>query len=471
MFLKLRTSFFQRLDVRLTAYYTCILMLLATVFASFLYYRLDHNLMKQVDRLLHDEAYELILEIHDHIAEGKSATEGCDNFLQDISRRKHYQLFFRLFSSSGELVYQPRIATAPWEFFPEIKNKTWYTTISVKKQRFRMYEESFTTIEGGKYVVQISTQLKQQEKTLENFGENILRAIPVMLLLFLGGGILFARKPLIIIRTITKVTNKITSQNLRERLPEPPAHDEVWDLTVTINSMMDRLEKSFVEIKQFTSDVSHELRNPLFALKGGIEVALSHPRETSAYRETLQECLERINLLITMVNDLFLIAKFDQGKISLDRESLNLQKLTGDMVDFFQPLADEKNIQIKTDLGGSALLFCDKTKITQVLSNLLDNAIKFTPPGGEISVSLTAKKKEIHLHVKDNGIGIPTGDLEKIFNRFYQVDPARSAETGGAGLGLQICKRIIDAHGGSIEARNNTDKGITVTVTLPANQK
>lgn len=471
MFSRLRTDFFQRLDVRLTAYYTLILALLATVFALFLYYRLEHNLMKQVDRLLHDEAYELILEIHDHITEGYSVTDGCENFLQDISRRKYYQLFFRLFSPSGELIYQPWLETTPWEPFPAIKNKTWYATISSKKQRFRMYEESFTTTKGEKYVVQISTQLKQQEKTLENFWANILRAIPIMLILCLGGGMLIARKPILIIRDITKVTNRITSQNLRERLPEPPAHDEVWDLTVTINSMMDRLEKSFSEIKQFSSDVSHELRNPLFALKGAIEVALSHKREAPSYRETLQECLERINLLIKMVNDLFLIARFDSGKITLECGYLQLDTLVREMVDFFQPMADEKNIFIKTDLCSTAHVSCDRTKITQVLNNLLENAIKFTPPDGEITVSLTLHEGTVALLVRDNGIGIPEEHIDKIFNRFYQVDQARSAETGGAGLGLQICKRIIDAHDGSIEAKNNADKGITIRVSLPLNRK
>ena len=137
---------------------------------------------------------------------------------------------------------------------------------------------------------------------------------------------LVSRKPRRILQNITTVTNKITSQNLRERLPEPLAHDEVWDLTITINSMMDRLEKSFSEIKQFSSDVSHELRNPLFAIKGEIEVALSHNREAPTYRETLEECLERINQLIKMVNDLFLIAKFDSGKISLEHDQTGPDK-------------------------------------------------------------------------------------------------------------------------------------------------
>jgi len=471
MFSRLRTDFFQRLDVRLTAYYTCILLVLATIFASFLYYRLEHNLMKQVDRLLHDEAYELIVEIYDEIAEGKTVIEGCDRFLDDISSRKYYPLFFRVFASSGKLICQPQITAIPWDFFPEIKNSTYYATIPVEKQRFRLYEESFTTVAGEKYVLQISTQLKQHEKTLENFYGNILRAIPIMLLLCLGGGMLIARKPILIIRDITKVTNRITSQNLRERLPEPPAHDEVWDLTVTINSMMDRLEKSFSEIKQFSSDVSHELRNPLFALKGSIEVALSHKREAPAYRETLQECLERINLLITMVNDLFLIARFDSGKITLACDYLQLDTLVREMVDFFQPLVDEKNIKIKTDLCSAAPLYCDRIRLTQVLNNLLENAIKFTPHNGEISISLVGSDDEIKLRVRDSGIGIAEEEIEKIFDRFYQADQARSAETGGAGLGLQICKRIVDAHGGSIEVKNNADKGITVTVTLPLNHK
>jgi signal transduction histidine kinase len=172
-----------------------------------------------------------------------------------------------------------------------------------------------------------------------------------------------------------------------------------------------------------------------------------------------------------MVNDLFLIARFDSGKISLDREHIDLPKLAGEMIDFFQPMADEKKIKIKMDFCTSALLFADRTKLTQVLSNLLDNAIKFTPQNGEINVSLAAREEQIYLYIRDSGIGIPEEHLDKIFNRFYQVDQARSPEAGGAGLGLQICKRIIDAHGGSIEAGNNKDRGITVTVRLPASSK
>lgn len=469
MFLKLKTNFFQRLDVRLTAYYTLILVLLAALFASFLYYRLQHNLMKQVDRLLHDEAYEFILEIKTEIAKGKPALSGCDQFREVISTRKHYPIFFRLFSSSGELLCEPVIS--PWDSFPEIKNKTYYETITSNKRHFRLYEESFTVLSGQSYIVQISTQLKQQDNILENFIANILQAIPIILLLCLGGGMLVSRKTRSIMQNITRVTNRITSENLSERLPEPPARDEVWDLTVTINSMMDRLEKSFTETKQFSSDVAHELRNPLFAIKGEIEVALAHERDASEYRESLQECLARINQLIKMVNDLFLIARFDSGKISLELACVDLPKLAGEMIDFFQPMADENKIKIKTEFCNSASLVADRTKLTQVLSNLLDNAIKFTPQDGEITVSLAVKEEEIYLYVSDNGIGIPEEHLDKIFNRFYQVDQARSPETGGAGLGLQICKRIIDAHGGSIEARNNNEKGITVSVRLPAGPK
>jgi signal transduction histidine kinase len=250
-------------------------------------------------------------------------------------------------------------------------------------------------------------------------------------------------------------------------LPSPTAHDEIYDLTNTINTMLDRLENSFKEIKQFTSDVSHELRNPLFGLKGEMEVALSNERSHHEYREVIQECLERVNALSKMVNDLFLVSRFELKKVDLDMLYLNLSEILQDLYDFFLPMAQEKKLVLTIDRCDSVLINGDKTRVHQLLSNLIDNAIKFTPENGSVILSLTSENTLAHVTIKDTGIGIPEEEIPHIFNRFYQVDKSRSGLSRGAGLGLHICKKIVDAHGGSIDVTSNEGKGVTFTVTLP----
>jgi signal transduction histidine kinase len=276
-----------------------------------------------------------------------------------------------------------------------------------------------------------------------------------------------SQKPRKILRNITSVTKRITSQNLAERLPLPPAHDEIRDLTLTINFMLDNIEASFNNVRQFTADVSHELRNPLSAVKGEIEVAVSRKRDASDYRETLHNCLERIDDIIKMVNDLFLISRFDAKKYDLKLSHINISDLLREMYDFFLPIAQEKNIHLVIDRCDTVFASVDRHKILQLLNNLMDNAVKFTPENESVTLSLIQHSHDIELKVSDSGIGIPEDKLENIFKRFYQVDPSRSGDERGAGLGLHICKRIAEIHDGSMVAKRNKTKGVTYTVWLP----
>jgi heavy metal sensor kinase len=311
----------------------------------------------------------------------------------------------------------------------------------------------------------------RSDKILETSLQNIFSAIPVVFLLSIFCGMYIAQKPRKILQNITAVTRRITSQNLAERLPLPPAQDEIRDLTLTINFMLDNIESSFNEIKQFTADVSHELRNPLSAVKGEIEVAVSRKRDVADYRETLHNCLERIDNLIKMVNDLFLISRFDAKKYDLNLSRINLAEVLGEMYDFFLPMAQEKNIHFVIERCDTVFASVDRHKILQLLSNVMDNSVKFTPENQSITLSLIQHSHEAELKVTDSGMGIPENDLENIFKRFYQVDPSRSGDERGAGLGLHICKRIAEIHGGSITATRNKTKGATFTVRLPLDQK
>jgi len=467
MLSKLKVKFLSRFDVKLTVFYTFALLLISLILSSFFYYRLQHNLLKQTDRMLKDEAKELIMEIK----EENHIEKGCKMFFEDISHRIFYPVFFRVMASDG-------VSLCESENFSSILSKgitqKEYFTVTVvhrEKKRYRIYETRFTFKDQGPLVAQLAISTMRSDKILETSLQNIFSAIPVVFLLSIFCGMYIAQKPRKILQNITAVTRRITSQNLAERLPLPPAQDEIRDLTLTINFMLDNIESSFNEIKQFTADVSHELRNPLSAVKGEIEVAVSRKRDAADYRETLHNCLERIDDLIKMVNDLFLISRFDAKKYELNLSRINLAEVLGEMYDFFLPMAQEKNIHFVIERCDTVFASVDRHKILQLLSNLMDNAVKFTPENQSITLSLIQHSHEAELKVTDSGIGIPESDLENIFKRFYQVDPSRSGDERGAGLGLHICKRIAEIHGGSIAATRNKTKGITFTVRLPLDQK
>ena len=467
MSLKLRADFFSRLDVRLTITSTLILLFLAAGLCIFSYLRLEHILDKQVDRILSDETQELI----DDIAESKDIIRGCQVFESDVARRKYYTFNFRLFSATGDMLYQTKkAAKMP---FSEIRRHHEFSTIRMpgKSVLCRQYERRISLDNMPELYVQIVTEQRQDRDLLERFYENLLLVFPLVLVLSLLCGMFAASKPLRVIKNIARVTGRISSSNLQERLPVPPARDEVQELTLTINSMIARLEKSFTEIKQFTSDVSHELRNPLFALKGTMEVALAGEREMGEYREALSESLERVDVLIKMANDLFLISRFEMQKVNLDITSFNLGEILRDMHDFFLPMAQEKKLCLSCEPCEDVVISGDKTRILQLINNLLDNALKFTPDGGRVGLMLVRQDHEVHLAVSDTGIGIPESELPHIFKRFYQVDAARSGVGRGTGLGLQICKRIVDAHGGAISVEPNRDSGVTFRVVLPVQAK
>ncbi len=461
-------KFFSRLDVKLTTYYTLILLLLAVILCSFFYYRLEHNLEKQIDSLLIDELHEFQAEMKKEIKEGGTIIHGCQTFEEDISKRKYFPIYFRLLNVSGGIVFQA--AHESEISFPPLKNRESFYTFKTLADfsSFRLHEKSIVINGGGDFFVQIATKMNKAERILGNFKENIFRAIPAILFLSILCGIYISRKPRKVIRHIISVARRMTSMNMHQRLEIPLADDEIHDLTVTINEMMDRLENSFQHLKQFTADVSHELRNPLFALKGELEVILSQKRDAQEYREALYACQERVDFLIKIANDLFMISRFDENKVKMEYDYFNMDDLIQNIYDLFLPIAEEKNIKFVVKPSDGITILADKVKLSQAVINLVDNAMKFTPENGRVDISIFSKNDNIELRVKDSGEGIPEDKIDRIFERFYQVDPSRSKQKG-AGLGLQICKKIIEAHKGQIKVEKNKDEGVTFIVLLPSN--
>jgi heavy metal sensor kinase len=467
MSLKIGPEFFRRFDVRLTAYYTLVCILLFFGIYTFFYYNLKSNLNGQTDSILRDEEHELIQELNEADRAGQSIETGCRSFMGDVSGRKYFPIYFRVFASNGEAVFQsPGAEEIP---FPE-DFKTFENRVVLQKNTppVRVHQIPATIGGTGQTVyIQLATSTTRPAAILDQWLTNAVLIIPILLITCVGGGVIVSLRPKKIIRSITDVTNRISSRNLAERLEVPDARDEIRNLTITINRMLDRLAGSFSQIKQFTADVSHELRNPLFALQGELEVALSKERKPEEYADIISNCVERIRFLFKMVKDLFVISGFDANNIPLELSKIDLGDLLDEIHAFFLPMAQEKKIAFTVRVQDQIVLEVDRTKFLQLLNNLIENAIKFTPVGGCIVLSARAGESQLEVSVEDSGIGIPPSDLENVFNRFYQVDKSRSDFHAGSGLGLHICKRIAEVHGGDIQAAPNPTRGVTFTVRLP----
>jgi signal transduction histidine kinase len=238
------------------------------------------------------------------------------------------------------------------------------------------------------------------------------------------------------------------------------------ELIRTINGMIARLESSFKRMAEFTADASHELKTPICAMRGEAEVLLSKERKTEEYQEGLAHFIEQFDHLNQMINDLILLSKFDATQMELKMDPLRLDLLIQDLCDLFQILAEQKKIALEMDTIEEVIVLGDKMRLQQLFTNLIDNAIKYTPEGS-IDITMEKNKEYVLVKVKDTGIGIAQEEQEKIFKRFYRVDKSRSRETGGVGLGLSIAEWIAHAHHGRMEVYSKVNQGSTFTVYLP----
>lgn len=259
-------------------------------------------------------------------------------------------------------------------------------------------------------------------------------------------------------------------RSLHRRLAVPPGADELAQLGNTLNAMLGRIERSFVALRRFTADASHELKTPLMVLRAGVERSLTHPEAPEDVVRTLDETLRQVNEMTELVTNLLTLARSDEGRSALVLVEADLRALLSDLVETAEILGEEHGVVVRVDLPKQPLVATvEPGRIRQLVMNLLTNAVKYTPRGGAVEVQLAAEGQDAVLQVKDTGIGIATGDLEHVFERFWRADPARSrtGERPGVGLGLAIVKWIVDAHGGTIDVQSRPGRGTTFRVTLP----
>jgi two-component system OmpR family sensor kinase len=280
------------------------------------------------------------------------------------------------------------------------------------------------------------------------------------------GGFWFSGRVIKPIATISATAAEISLSNLSRRIDVSGTETELTGLARTLNQMIDRLESAFSQQVRFTADASHELRTPLAVILSHAELALDKARPANELRETIETCRRSALRMKTVVESLLTLARFDSGELQLDCRPLDLSKIAGDCVAQLRPLAEKRQITIDADLESAGAL-ADSDRVTQVVTNLLTNAIRYNHDGGRVVVTTRSSKGEVILGISDTGIGIDSEHLPHIFERFYRVDKARSRKDGGIGLGLAICKSIVEAHGGQITVTSRPDAGSQFEVRLP----
>jgi heavy metal sensor kinase len=467
---KIGGKFYRRTDVKMTLWYVLTFLVSALVVCMVLYVGLRYRLLKEIDQFLLDETKEM----ERVLSKEPKETYFLMRFEDEVMARKYYPFFFQILDKEGKELYVSRE-------FREIgyvaKDRVLTNARNGKETRQEIHcsrrRETFRIISTPVYkdgklseIIQLGTHLYFARQNLSHFRNNILAVLPIILVLGTLGGWILARRSLSPIGYIASKAQSITSQNLSERLTPRGTDDEMDDLIRTINEMISRLEGSFKRMAEFTADASHELKTPICALRGEAEVLLLRERKAEEYQEGLAHFIEQFDHLNQMINDLILLSKFDTTQLELKTAPLRLDLLIEDLCHLFQVLAEQKNIALEIGTLEDVTVMADKVRLQQLFTNLIDNAIKYTPKG---SIHVTVEKNESAalVKIKDSGIGIPKEEQEKIFKRFYRMDKSRSRETGGVGLGLSIAEWIVHAHQGRIEVNSELNQGSTFTVYLP----
>ena len=481
--------YFRSLRFKLTLWYVLILGILLISFSSFLYFTLSKSLRRDVDDKLRSLAELIASESASPLS--KFGFGNMDQALESSLNLRPIGKFIQVLDESGNIgrksdnlknVQLPISLNA-------LKNATkglitFETNRSIGNTPLRVITYPVIENDHVTKIVQIASSLEEVEDALNTLFIILMITVPLALMVAILGGQFLAHKALKPVDHITQTARMITSQNLNQRITPPKVKDEISRLIETLNEMISRLDQSFRQIKQFSSDASHELKTPLTILKGEVEVTLRKERSLQEYQQTLKSNLEEINRMSQIVEDLLLLSRADIGEIGLNTEDINLPEILNEVVTQMDILAKSKRLRLSASNHRQDIhMFGDALRIRELFINLIENGIKYTEEGGSIHVTLSkeyeplarngsggagAEKEEfVKIIVSDTGIGITKEDQERIFNRFFRVDKARSREEGGSGLGLSICKWIVEAHQGEIKVESELGRGSSFIVKLP----
>lgn len=447
---------------RMTLWYSIALGVILCSFCLVLLLLMRQQILARTDAGLREEVKEIGLEIG--LAQSSEAFRA-----QAEARFSQHDFYeFLVVNQDGEVVFAstepsgadpPSMATTPAE-----------TTISTIEFADRgPYRIAAATVESafGELQVHVMRSLKPIYADLNTLKFAMAGLLPLGVALALASGYFLAGRALQPVQHVVEVANSINITSLDRRIAVGNPHDEIGQLAAALNSLIDRLERAVTEIRRFTADASHEIRTPIASLRTEAESALRAPRTAQEYAQTLEVVVEETTRLGRLADQLLNLSRHDAGITQSAHESVQLNALLVDVAEQLQPFAHDRGITLTCESGATCEVNGDDIRLSQAFFNCLENAIKYTPHGGDVAVRLQTAAQSAVVEIQDNGIGIPASDVPHIFERFYRVDPSRQTESGGAGLGLSIAKAAVLAHDGTIDLRSQLETGTTVTIRIP----
>jgi two-component system OmpR family sensor kinase len=456
---------------RLALWFVVVLAAILAGVGAFLVVRLRADLISGVDQNLDARAAQISLGLKN----------GCEGEFQDISdsslvglplRESGAQLLASdgsLLESTGDPVANRSLLSKPTLDLVVAGDRVRRTIrLGSDGESFRVLAVALPD-RGCDAVVVVGTSLEQVDGSVGRLVVLLAIGGPVALAAAGLGGWWLSRRALEPVSRMTREAAAIDAGRLDERIEVPVAADELRGLATTLNTMLERVQAGVDAKRRFVADASHELRTPLAVMRSEIEVALRSAQSSADAAQVLRSAREEVERMTGIVENLFTLARMDEEGIVLARESIELSDVAEAAADDVRPLADAKDDTIAID-GNGILARADPERLRQVVTNLLGNAIRHSPRGAIVEVSCWDTQREVGLTVRDSGSGIPAPMLTRVFDRFVREDGARSSGSGGGGLGLAICKQIIEAHDGRIWAESREGGGSSFSFTLPRSE-
>lgn len=464
------TSWWRRrsFKVRLTLWYAAVICIVLAAFAFAVYEVVEHRLAAELDRQL---------RIDFDLVEAQLDTDDSGNIRWVVRGAHGEEGFARLFAWFEVWTADGRVLLRHWPVreseirsplpAPAGGSLRFYEVELERDVHVRVMERP-ARLNGRSVVIRQFRDQSSMRQTLRQIIEVFVLTLPFAIALASLGGYWLAQRSMRPIAAMAAQAQRITSESLSSRLPNPNPHDEFGQLATIVNRTLERLESSFSELKRFTADASHELRTPLTALLSVGEVALRQRADSAALRESIGSMLEEAQRLSELTESLLMLARMEGGHVPVSLQASNLRDLLHEVRDNVAVLAADKQQSIEIVCEEPIELAADRVLLRQALLNIVHNAIRYSPEGAGIALRARRGDGEAVIEVIDAGPGIDLQHHARIFDRFYRVDPSRTRAAGGHGLGLAIAKWSVEKQGGTIELDSEPGKGSTFRIKLPA---
>ena len=478
----LRRVFPPSIRLQLMTWYTTVFAVLLLVTGAFFYQHLESALEASVDSTLQIRAQQIASELvvingtltlHDLTVNPSDPSPQSPS--PSLPRGNvDYGELVRLLDAHGKLLSETPAFSAlqvpEASLTQPLQGNPWQGTIKAAGgQEIRIYSRAFTNQGRALAVIQVGESLTSLHTLLHELIAELLVAGALALLVCAMGSYWLAARSFAPIQRLAHTARQIQAGDLHQRVPVPPALDEMQYLALTLNAMLDSLDQSFARQRRFVADASHELRTPLAVIRNKADVALLHPRTQQEYEAVLQSIVAETGRLSHLLSDLLALARGDEGQALIEYEPVRLDHLVESVAANAMELARERGILLTVRASQPVTVIGDGARLIQVIMNLLDNAIRYTDSGGLVLLNLQATSSEARLIVQDTGVGIAPEHLPHIFERFYRGDQARQKATrGGNGLGLAIVDWTVRVHHGTITVTSLVGQGSMFTITLPA---